>query len=256
MKVLNAEELIPWTHWFFYGATRSGKTELAATFPKPLFIIPQNEASITTLMGRNVPYVLCSGPFGRFDEEKGTGGMVGMKDKDGNQEAGILDKLESQYRKNPKTFPYDTIVVESMSHYCDMVEEHLTNSSQKQMDPLAWGKMKDHLRHVQLRLRRMQVHVVFTCLDDLKTNEKSGITIGGPLMSGKAARTLPSSCDVIGYTRKAGGRYFVHFKQYGHYYAGGRLKGLPEQVENFDFAELEKFTLPQQDVSKKKEAKK
>ena len=250
MKVLNAQTLIPWTHWFFYGATRSGKTELAATFPRPLFIIPQNEASITTLMGKNIPYVLCSGPFGSFDEEKGVGGLVGQRDKSGNQELGILDHLERDYRKDPKKFPYDTIVVESLSHYCDMVEEVLTNGAQKQMDPLAWGKMKDHLRHVQLRLRKMQVHVVFTCLDELKTNDKSGITVGGPLMSGKAARTLPSSCDVIGYTRRVGGRYFVHFKPYSHYYAGGRLKGLPDQVENFNFAAVEQYTLPQEQPTK------
>jgi hypothetical protein len=115
---------------------------------------------------------------------------------------------------------------------------------------LAWGKMKDHLRHVQLRLRKMQVHVVFTCLDELKTNEKSGITSGGPLMSGKAARTLPASCDVIGYCRRSGDRYFVHFKPYMHYYAGSRLKNMPAQIENFEFTKLEKYTLPQDQNSK------
>jgi hypothetical protein len=244
MKTLNATSLIPWTHWFFYGATRSGKTELAATFPKPLFIVPQNEASITTLMGRDIPYVLCGSPFGSYDEEKGVGGLIGMRDKNGNQEIGILDSLERLYKKNPKTFPYETIVLESMSHYTDLVEEHLTAGATKQMDPLAWGKMKDHLRHVQTRLRAMQVHVVFTCLDELKTNEKSGVTIGGPLMSGKAARTLPSSCDAIGYCRRAGDRFFVHFKNFGHYQAGSRFTRMPSQIENFSFKAVEQFTLP------------
>jgi len=245
MKTLNAQALVPWTHWFVYGATRSGKTEMASTFPDPLFIVPQNEASITTLMGRDVPYVLCSSPFGAFDESTGIGGLVGQKDKHGNSEIGILDALERMYRKNPNSFPYQTIVLESMSHYCDMVEEHLTMGATKQMDPLAWGKMKDHLRHVQLRLRKMNVHVVFTCLDETKTNEKTKITTGGPLMSGKAAKTLPSSCDVIAYTRRAGDKFYVHFKNYSHFYAGTRFPRFPQQIENFRFEDVEQFTLPE-----------
>ena len=46
-----------WVRWFMYGATGSGKTTAAATFPAPLFIVPKNEMSVVTLAGRNVPYI-------------------------------------------------------------------------------------------------------------------------------------------------------------------------------------------------------
>jgi hypothetical protein len=244
MKTLNTKELLPWTNWFVYGETRSGKTEMASTFPKPFFIVPKNEQSTTTLMGQNFPYAYVTSPYGPYNEGLGEGGLLAIRDKDGNMSRpGILDTLENLFKKNPNTFPYQTIVFDAFSHYCDMIEEYLTEGSTRQMDPLRWGKMKDHIRHVHMRLRNMQCHVVFIALSQIKTNETTKVSQGMPLLSGKGAAMLPSACDVICYQERKGERFFTHFKPKGIFNAGSRLRGLPDGVEDFTFAALEEFTL-------------
>lgn len=245
MKTLNAKGLKPWTHWFFYGRTRTGKTTAAATFPRPFFIIPKNEGSITSLMGRDIPYVIVTKPYGAFNESTGEGGLLALRDKEGNMsKPGILDMLEKEYQANPGAFPYDTLVFDAMSHYQDMVIEHLTDGDTRQMDQLRYGKLSGHFRHVHLRLRNMGVHVVFIALDQLKTHEGAvKITEGSPMISGKGGYLLPSSCDVIAYFQRVGNVHRAHMRNFSSYAAGSRFPGMPAYVDNFNFAELEPYTL-------------
>ena len=223
-----------WHHWFFYGATGSGKTTLASTFPRPVFILPKNEGSIVTLRGRDIPY------YEVVDMDK-----TPLRDGVGSM-SHVLDTLERAYYKDPDDFPFDTIVIESVSHYSDLVIEQLTAGGKLHMDQPKWGILTAHLRNIQSRLRNMEVNVVFTALDAVKEDD-SGTTVGGPLIQGASAKKLPSSCDAIGYCEEVGGaknkapKYRVHFRRKGVYVARGRLKGLPSEIDNFDFAEVDKL---------------
>lgn len=227
---LNAKDMSnPWAHWFFYGATGSGKTTLCATFPRPVFLVPFNEQSITTLRGRSIPYyVVTDKDETKFDPKTGRGSM--------NH---ILDHLIRGYDRDPNAFPFDTIVIESISHYADLVQEQLTRGGQK-MDQQKWGFFLAHFRNIQARLRNIEVHVVFTALDRVEKDD-GGQYYGGPLIPGQTGFKLPSACDVIGYCEEVGGEYKVHFRKRRHFRARSRLAGVPPVVKNFNFQEIEKL---------------
>ena len=105
LSAKNATALIqPWTHWFFYGESGSGKTVNASSFPRPLFLVPQNEGSIATLRGRDIPYYEITDMGSPL--QNGVGGM--------NR---ALDEVEALYNEAPDQFPFDTTVIENLSHY-------------------------------------------------------------------------------------------------------------------------------------------
>lgn len=220
LKVRNAKEQeYPWTHWFLYGDSGTGKTTAAATFPSPLFIVPAHERSWTTLQGRDIDFV----------EVDTARAMLGT-----------LEQIEADYKKSPNDFPYETLVVESLTHYSDLIQDDLKRGT-SQMDQQKWGLFGEHLRTMQQRLRRLDVHVVFTALS--RTETESGVVVGGPHLPGQSSVKLPASCDVTGFCECTGAgdktKYVVHFRRRGHFFARSRLKTLPAKVENFNFADFE-----------------
>lgn len=229
MQTKNAADLhSPWTHWFLYGDSGSGKTRNCSTFPRPLFIVPQNEGSLATLRGQNVPYfevVDMSSPL-----RDGAGGMVR-----------VLDAIEAEYNAAPDQFPYDTIVLESMSHYCDLVVEELSSGGKATMDQFKWGQLSSHLRNIQTRLRRLDVHVVFTALARTEKGDDGSI-VGEPMIPGQSAIKLPAACDVIGYCEVTSGKnnpkWRVHFRRHKHFMARTRFAGLPDTIDDFDFQQV------------------
>jgi AAA domain len=230
LSARNAKDLIaPWTHWFLYGESRSGKTKSASTFPRPVFLVPYNEQSITTLRGLDMPYYEITGMKGAV-----VNGSGGLED--------VLTELETEYYKDPDAFPYETVVVESISHYSDLVADELTRGGKAFMDQAKWGQFLAHFRNVQSRLRRMDVHAVFTALSDVKTTENT--TIGGPLIQGQTSKKLPSACDVIAYCEEIRAKtsiYRMHLRRYGHFAAGSRFSKLPEIIDDFDFKNIKPF---------------
>ncbi len=227
---LNAQDLTnPWTHWFLYGATGSGKTVAASTFPNPVFLVPYNEQSIVTLRGKKFDYyIVMDKDDTKFNPKTGRGSMNS-----------IIDHLVQGYDRDPEAFPFDTIVIEALSHYADLVQEQLTRGDQK-MDQQKWGWFLAHFRMIQARLRSMDVHVVFTALDRVEKDD-SGMHYGGPLIPGQTAHKLPSACDVIGYCEERRGEFKVYFRQRRHFRARSRFKGMPESVKDFEFSKIAKY---------------
>jgi len=244
INIQNAQDLTsPWTSWFIYGATGSGKTSICATFPQPFFIVPANEKSINTLQGMNVQYV-----------------EVGKR----NDMYQVLDFLEGRYNDMLRlmsqgddtaanvAFPWQTIVVESISHYSDLVIEDLSQGGTKQMDYQQWGKLGSHLRTIQMRLRALDVHSLFTSLDKVSDDGQHA----GPLISGQMATKMPSACDYIVYCEAVGATmkdkpavYRAHFRQFGKFPARVRQSpvsakqhgAFPPMIDNFHFDKISKF---------------
>src|SRR5574342_137245 len=168
----NAKNIVtPWTHWLFYGDSGAGKTWNAATFPRTCFIVPRNEGSIATLRGRDVPFYEVNDMTAPL--RNGVGGMLS-----------VLDELQRHYNSDPANFPFDTIGVESLSHYGDLCVEQLSEGGRLQMDQRKWGQVLSHLRTLQTRLRALDVHAVFTALAKVETVPETGTVVGGPLISG------------------------------------------------------------------------
>ena len=222
----------PWLHWFFYGDSGSGKTTAAASFPRPLFLVPANESSIVTLSGMDVPYIEITGQHGPV-----SGGRGGMD--------AALSLIEKEYKADPDHFPYDTIVVESLTHYQDLVQEELTENNAQQMDQRKWGLLATHFRSIQSRLRNLEVHVVFTALAKVAEND-AGLLVGGPMLSGQSAVKLPSACDIIGYAEAPAskkGKHTIHFRRRGHFFARSRFRGMPASVDDFDYAQVKEHLI-------------
>jgi len=230
LTVKNAAQLdTVWTHWFFYGDTGSGKTEMAHTFPRPLFLAPSNEGSIVTLRGRNQPYIEITG-MSKKPLKDGSGSMNGA-----------LDAIERMYRADPDNFPYDTIVIESISHYGDLVIDELTDGGAGQMSQNLWGTFGAHLKSIQTRLRTMDVHVVFNALAKTESSEDRKKLFGGPYIQGQSADKLPSACDVYGYVELYGDQYRVHFKKYQHFPARTRFSRMPKMVTDFNYEDMKPY---------------
>lgn len=230
LTVKNTKDIdAPWTHTFLYGDTGAGKTSAAATWPAPLFLVPQHENSQATLTGQDVDYVTITGMNAQAVD--GAGGMIQ-----------VIREIERSYRKDPEGFPYETIVIESLSHYCDLVQEELTDGNKQMMDQQKWGKVAAHLRNVQVRLRALEVHAVYTALAKIDV-DAAGVAQGGPLIPGQSGQKVPSACDMIAYMEckeKAQGKsvYRAHFRRRGCYPARTRYNSVPAMIENLTFEKL------------------
>lgn len=236
----------PWTHWMLYGPTGSGKTTAASTFPAPLFLVPATEGSELSLAGLDVPYM----KLGRDANDNPVKVRTHLD--------AVLNMLEKQHAEMRKrltagkvdeadaAFPWQTIVVESMTHLCAMLQDDISNNGLIKMDQQRWGIMSDYLRTLHTRLRGFDCHVVFTALAKVEGEEGSTVE-GAPDIPGKMARLLPSACDAIGFceTVDGGGKnppiYTVHFRQHRVYPARTRFKGMPARVPDFTFGKIEQF---------------
>ena len=144
-------------------------------------------------------------------------------------------------------FPWQTIVFESMTHYCAMLQDEISQNGMQKMDQQRWGLISDHLRAVHSRLRGLDCHVVFTALSKVEGEERSAE--GLPDISGKMARMLPAACDAIGFCEcvegggsKANAVYRIYFRQHRVYLARTRFRDMPPMIENFHFNDVARFT--------------
>lgn len=232
LNTQNLEE--PYTRWFIYGDTRSGKTSAAATFPRPLFLIPQNENSVTTLAGRNINYLIVKDRSSPFNPKTASGGMDA-----------ILKMIETDYNKDPNAFPYDTIVADALTHYAELVQDEMTQGAKVAMDVHKYNLLTAHFRSIHARLTNMQVNVVYCALS--KVDEKTDK--GDAYLSKKIAEILPSSCEVYAHmTVKDQGKdkdgkerpriYTMHTRTHGVWKAGTRFRRLPAEIQNFDYDKI------------------
>ena len=227
---------------FFYGATGSGKTTAAATFPTPLFLTPANEGSELTLTGRSFDYIR----LGLDDNGRPIGVRAHMTTVLGELEARFTKALKAKSDEEALAlFPWETIVFESLTHYGDLLVEDIGQQGSKTMDQQSWGAFATHLRTVYNRLNSLDCHVVLTALEKVQVTDDKR-TVGGPNFSGSMAIKLPSACDLIGYcvaTPKSAKdtAYRVHFRQHGPFAARSRFTGFPPFVDNFDFSDVERF---------------
>lgn len=229
IPLLNTKDLdVPWTRWFIYGATGSGKTTLASKFPRPLFLVPKTENSVTTLAGLNFPYITIKDRSSPFAD--GVGGLDAS-----------LAAIEKWYNKDPNNFPFETIIVESITHYMELVIDELTQGTKVQMDQGKYGILAGHMRNIHTRLSQMQCHIVYIALD--KVDEKSGK--GEPYLPGKTGDLLPSACEVFAHlVRKNNGKnnpdtFELHTKEHAIWQARSRLQRLPPCIVNFDWSQVQ-----------------
>lgn len=259
--------LMPFVHVFLMGDTGSGKTSAAATFPYPFFILPKNEQSIVTLRGMRIPYVEVASSFEMMEaigflEGRYRQAAQFQKYAQAAQAANDQQAAQGFFAQAWEAFPWQTVVIESISHYCDLIIEDLTSgdgevainnagvaakgkgTSLHMMDQQKWGLLGAHMRNLHARLRNLPVHTVFTALAQVKEGKDGAPTTGGALFSGAMAYKLPSACDAIGYCvqmETSPPTYRVHFRKYKQFAARIRVPPgvkAPEYVDGLTWAKL------------------
>lgn len=204
-------------HCCFYGPTGSGKTAIAASFPRPIFIIPQNEGSEETLRGLPIPV---------------------KKVNTSTEMVNTLHELLALHKSGHLHEWGETIIIESLSHYSELFEMELTNRGAGTMQG-KWGQYNSHFVFMREVLWQLDAHVVFTGLPMVKTDKNGSVIKAGVKLYGQPGELLVSSCEVVGYCEQiAGNQFLCHVENYGGYPARTRIRGMPNATyQNFNFGE-------------------
>lgn len=195
MKFINLDAPPETLSAFVYGLTRSGKTHLAASFPRPVFLSSLNENGFTTIsyMDRNRWFEPTVKPV--------VWGIEGAKDMN---EA--LSKLESGMIKQ-----FQTIVWDSMGYYIDpflvdamsrsRAERVRTNKGVDADTRAVYGELDVHLNYLASRIFALPVNKVILAHESPPTADEP---VGGPMIPGKNKFKFAGRCDLVARAIRVG----------------------------------------------------
>ncbi len=212
------------------GHSRSGKTEFAGTFPRPVFLADASEGGYTTL--QHMPDEKFYEP-GRLPEVYAITSAKDMID--------AIMELEQRLKQDKNSF--GTIVIDSITFYADMAlnDMELAPDAPKDRRQI-YGELARSLRYIMLRVHKMPVNVIWIALAKEGGEDHA---LGGISIPGQTATKAPARCDIWSYmvqmTRNKGLKFEMHFQTYGGFKAGHRFGTmLPAKLENATFRDLEK----------------
>jgi hypothetical protein len=223
-----------------YGASRSGKTEFAATFPRPLFLSDSTESGWETMR------YMDPNKFYEPGHETPSGGPCEVWPiSNAADMMESLAKIEEIVPKNPNR--WWTLVIDSLTFYADcyyaaLEQNAYKKSGGKPIDPRRlYGDLGSHLRYQMIRVHNLPFNIVWTCLNKESNDEGKN---AGILLPGQNAQKTPARCDALFYHRQyrsgADTIWEMHTQPYGEFTAGGRGMGvLPNVIENPTYRMLE-----------------
>jgi len=164
-------------HAFLYGPLRSGKTTLASTFPRPVFLSAGNEGGDTTLRFCNVDIIQIN------------------SSKDMKEAVPYIQQNQAKYG-------WRTVVIDSVTYYGDILIQEFTKNGERPMQQRDWGLLDLHLQKWLLAtLRQMPFHVVWIALEKPIKGADGQIIGYEPMLYGQSAQKLPGACDLVGRTQ-------------------------------------------------------
>ena len=172
LKLKSTNELHQATHAtvFCYGPNGSGKTHFAATWPNPLFIVPEMSTNeLITVCDKDISFVT----FKDIAELKSV----------------VVDLVEA---KQKKKLNFDTIVVDNLTTIQMLLEEEIKADikSDKLTTP-AWGRFTGIFTYLLTRLHSLDKHIIWIAHVDLDRKVWA--------MKGDAKNFIPGNCDLILY---------------------------------------------------------
>lgn len=205
---LDAPDKLPQLNILNYGDTRTGKTTLLATFPRPLIIADSTEGGWKS--------ALTMDPTLRFEPEVEP--IVWGIDQ--------MNDLVHMYQKMDTLIASGrifTVGFDAFSFYCDFFLAGIIRSQAKFDQRAAYGDLGRHLREVRVQLQQRRASIVYNCLakhpdqDDPK---------GRPLIPGQQADKYSAGVDMLFYstltTVNKVEKREVRTRQYLGYIAGHR----------------------------------
>jgi hypothetical protein len=133
------------------GKTGSGKTHFAATWPKPLFLSDATEGGSATLksMAKETPELFWDKAFPPEVWE-----IENMLE---------MPRLVTDLIGRKGSFPWQTVVVDSISIYAGRVLRELKGADPKQDGRQRYGEMSDALSSLVARMHSLPAHIVWLC---------------------------------------------------------------------------------------------
>lgn len=157
-----------------YGDPGVGKTTLAATAPKPIFL--NCEAGDVALRNKEIDVI-------RIDEFR--------------KMPAILDWLETN--AGSPGF-YETVVVDSLTELAKRAMDDVLKSENRDMPHQAdWGRSMEYIRRVVRKLRDLEMHTVFVAGAIFKEDPTTGISEHMPNLPGKLAPEVAGYFDILGF---------------------------------------------------------
>lgn len=198
-----------------YGASRSGKTRFAGSWPRPLFLSDATESGWTTLgnMDRNILF------------EPGRAPIVWAIEKSSDMMQAVKDSEPMIKRGEVRT-----IVVDSLTFYSDLYFNTLDSMAGGRADGRQlYQKLGQHLKSVREFIHLLGTNVVWLALAKDPGEDQP---VGGPMLSGQQAAKFAAGCDYLLYHRSfqtsptAALQWEIRTRKYQNYAAGGRDEGL------------------------------
>lgn len=205
--------------FMFYGDSRTGKTRMLATFPKPLIIADASERGYETVswMARESPELFYAPEV--VPEVWAVSNAAEM--------AEATQDAESQLRANPnrwRTVGYDSLTFIADSYLSAII----AGMGDKFDSRRAYGDLAFKLSYLMTRANSLPAHVVWTALAKNPDVDEKGNATGaaGILLAGQTADKAPARCNYWFYfTAFGNGQFAVRTRKYGRYPAGGRDEG-------------------------------
>ena len=186
-----------------YGASGSGKTEFAATWPNPLFLSAGTENGWDTIRS-----LVSVRPEKLYNPAVMP--LVWVLD----EPADMMKKLK-EIPELIKSKSIKTIVVDSITFYARMYKVFLEQRMKSANGWDIYAALQSHIENMQLVLHGFDVNIVWLALDR-EGHEKRA---AGPLIEGSSSKYIPASCSQLLYARSYSIndelKYELHLKPFG-----------------------------------------
>lgn len=174
-----------------YGASGSGKTYLAGTFPSPVFI--DLDDGMTTLMASDIEYyTVDTKPTLDKDAITILGAKSAAKDNGYLKTIALLEHFLNTLDSS------STLVLDSLSIFTDYALEHtLSLANQKTPRIQDWGAAQKLIESTISAFRDAKCHIVVIAHEEFTKDEESGVISWLPMTIGKLRSKLPLYFDEV-----------------------------------------------------------
>ena len=215
MEIKNTKSLEanPKLNVLLYGAPGSGKTTMAGTFPKPIYL--NIEAGVNTLVGQNIDFITI---------------------KEWADVKEVYNSLASGELK------YDSVIIDSVTELMKKRGMEILGA-RDQMAIRDWGILIKDIEDMMRRFRDLPQHVLFIFAEQ---EDKDGDRIiKRPSVSGKSLPTTACGMvDLVGYTKvikEKTIKYLTQFTPDEVVYAKSRFKNIKGDVEDVTYKLLKQL---------------
>lgn len=186
-----------------------GKTTLATTAPKPIFIDAENGSKALGARGIDVP-------------------IIHVKSWADVQEAWALVKIDKAY---------ETVVIDPVGAFLDLLIENTKAGGD--MSLKKWGEAKDRMKRFIWAVKESDKHVVFVAHEKEEKDDEQ--VLRRPMLQANLWQELVNMCDVVGHLRiDAQGTRSLRVQPEPKYYAKDRFDALGELVAKPNITEMVK----------------